>query len=339
MKSFNPDYSPPWYFQNGHLSTAYAGLLRKRGPEPAYERERLNTPDGDFIDVDIMRRGHSRAVILLHGLEGDSRRPYMVRMANRLLAEEFDVLALNFRGCSGEPNRLLQSYHTGATTDLRFLIKWLEAGGIYSQLALVGFSLGGNVVLKYLGEEGETRSANIMGAVAFSVPIHLASSSRQLDRGINRIYVNRFLNTLIPKALHKMGRMDHNLDEQAIRRSGTFAEFDEAFTAPVNGFRGALDYWENASSLPWLDRINCPALLVNAQDDPFLSPECYPRHRLQNHEFLHFESPRFGGHVGFPGADQLGFYWSEHRAAHFLNQLTRQEVKGALTWISGKPLP
>lgn len=323
-KSFNPDYRPPWIFRNGHISTAYVGLFRQRGPEPSFNRERLTTPDGDFIDVDIMRRGYSKAILLLHGLEGDSRRPYMVRMANRLLAENWDVIALNFRGCSGEPNQLLQSYHSGETGDLRFLVHWLESTGMYDQLAMAGFSLGGNVVLKYMGEEGSHLSSIITGGVTFSVPIHLSSSSRQLDRGINRIYVKRFLQTLVPKALSKMSRFDHDLDEQAIRRSGTFAEFDEAFTAPVNGFIGAFDYWEHASSLPWLDRIHCPVLLVNAQDDPFLGSECYPYHLQQNHEFLCFESPKFGGHVGFPGADPNGFYWSEHRAAHFLNQLIRR---------------
>lgn len=303
------------------MTTGIVGLLRKRGPIPDSFRERIITPDEDFFDVDVMKRGHARLIILLHGLEGDSNRPYMMRMASRLIAAQCDVMAMNFRGCSGEPNRLLRSYHTGETGDVRFLIRKIQEEGEYNQIGLVGFSLGGNVLLKYLGEEGSEIPSLVRGGVVYSSPLDLPSSSRKLDQGINRIYVRRFLKTLIPKALAKLDGRIHDLDVNAIRKAKTFATFDEAFTAPVNGFDSAEDYWTQASSLPWLKRIHRPVLVVNAQDDPFLSQACFPTEVDINNPIIHLEYPRFGGHVAFPGGDRQAYFWSEHRAAHFLESV------------------
>ncbi len=321
MEADFPPYRAPWVFRNGHLSTIYAGLLRKPGPDPFLSSRRLTTPDGDFLDIDMAMQGSRQLVILLHGLEGNTRRPYMTAMASRLYEAGYDILALNFRGCSNEPNRLLRSYHTGETGDLRFLVQWVQTQFDHPQIALVGFSLGGNVLLKYLGEEGADISDRLSGGVAFSVPIDLASSSRQLDRGINRLYVAQFLRTLIPKALAKLERFDHQLDPEAIRQASSFAAFDQAFTAPVHGFLDAEDYWNRASALPWMDQITCPALLVNAWDDPFLSPACYPSGRALLSKHVQFETPGQGGHVAFPSLWSGRYYWSEQRAAHFLQRL------------------
>ncbi len=314
-------YQAPWLFRNGHLSTIYAGLFRKPGPDPYLTSHRLPTPDGDFLDMDQAFQGSNQLVILLHGLEGNSRRPYMMRMASVLSSEGYDVLALNFRGCSEEPNNLLRSYHTGETGDLRFLIQWVEDQFDYQNIALVGFSLGGNVLLKYLGEEGSQLSERVSGGVAFSAPVHLSTSSRQLDQGLNRLYVSRFLQTLIPKALAKLERFDHDLDKKLISASRSFTEFDEAFTAPVNGFLSAEDYWHQASSLPWLNAVIRPVLLINAQDDPFLSPECYPIELARQHPYLTLEAPKNGGHVAFPSLWPSEKYWPENRTAHFLHHL------------------
>ncbi|MCF8236655.1 MAG: alpha/beta fold hydrolase [Saprospiraceae bacterium] len=316
-----PGYRAPWLFRNGHVSTIYVGLCRKAGPDPYLSSRRLTTPDGDFLDIDLALQESNQLVILLHGLEGNTRRPYMIRMASRLLAAGVDVVALNFRGCSHEPNQILRSYHTGETGDLRFLIQWVEENFNHQNIALVGFSLGGNVLLKYLGEEGRHTSPRVSGGVAFSAPVHLASSSHQLDQGINRLYVYQFLRTLIPKALAKLELFDHELDREAIRSSGSFAEFDQAFTAPVNGFTSAEDYWDQASSLPWLHKIERPTLLINAVDDPFLGPACYPADIARQHPFLTFEAPENGGHLAFPSLWATPDCWSENRTAHFLSTL------------------
>lgn len=265
--------------------------------------------------------GEQYLVVLLHGLEGDTRRPYMVNMAARLLEEGYDVLAINFRGCSGEPNRQLRSYHTGETRDLRFVMHWIVQHLPHRHFALIGFSLGGNVLLKYLGEEGDNCLPGIQTGIAFSVPVHLPSSSLQLDRGVNQLYVRRFLKTLIPKALHKLdGFSGLDLDREAIQRARTFSQFDEVFTAPVNGFASARDYWDQASSLPYLNRIPVPVLLVNALDDPFLSPECYPDDPVLLGNVL-LDIPEHGGHVAFPRWTMGGYYWSENCAIHYLNRM------------------
>ena len=323
MERIEP-YQPAWPFRNGHVSTAYAGLLRGQRIRSIGSRRRIKTPDHDFLDLDLAVRGEEKLVVLLHGLEGNTGRPYMVNMADRLLAAGYDVLAVNFRGCSGEPNHQLRSYHTGETRDLRFVMQWIVRHLPHWQYALVGFSLGGNVLLKYLGEEGADCLPGIQTAVAFSVPVDLASSSRQLDRGINRLYVRQFLKTLIPKALGKLETYPgHHLDREAIRRATSFREFDQAFTAPVNGFASTQDYWEQASSLPYLSRIPLPVLMVNALDDPFLSPVCYPGDpdTLGN---VRLESPAHGGHVAFPRWTRTGYYWSEERVVHHLNSIMIQ---------------
>lgn len=314
-------YQPSWPFASGHLSTAFAALVRGRRIPVIGTRIRVETPDHDFLDLDMAVSGQECLVVLLHGLEGNASRPYMVNMAARLMADGYDVLAVNFRGCSGEPNRQLRSYHTGETRDLRFVMQWVSQNLPHQSIGLIGFSLGGNVLLKYLGEEGASRLPGIRAGVAFSVPVHLPSSSRQLDQGLNRVYVLQFLKTLIPKAMNKLAAYpEHHLDEEAIRRSRSFREFDQAFTAPVNGYSGALDYWEQASSLPYLRKITIPVLLVNAQDDPFLSPECYPGDQNQLGNVM-LEKPVHGGHVAFPRWTLKGYYWSEERAVHYLNNI------------------
>lgn len=321
-------YRPPFGMGNGHLLSIFPALFR-RVPVVTRQRERLTTTDGDFLDLDWdTTGGFRRLAILSHGLEGDSGNPYVQGMATVLRRAGWDTLAWNLRGCSGEPNRLLRSYHSGATEDLDAVVTQALTTGWYEKLALVGFSLGGNMLLKYLGDLGQTVDPRVRAAVAFSVPCDLASSSRQLEKWSNRIYMNRFLGNLRKKIRGKMAAFPGELSDAGLDAMRTFREFDGAYTAPLHGFSSADDYWARASCRPVLGRIAIPALLVNAWDDPFLAPECFPFTEAEANPFFHLEAPRSGGHVGFVSFNRRDEYWSESRAVAFLNDaLSRQSMR------------
>ncbi len=313
-------YRPPWGFWNGHLQTIYPALYR-RVPWITRKRERIRTPDGDFLDLDWDTSHHTgRLAILSHGLEGDSKNHYIQGMAAALQRDGWDVLAWNFRGCSGEQNRLLRSYHSGATEDLKAVVDHTLATGRYGHVALVGFSLGGNMMLKYLGDLGADADPRIKGAVAFSVPCDLASSSRKLESLINRIYMQRFLIRLRGKIREKMALFPGQIQDTDLDAMRTFREFDGAYTAPLHGFASAEDYWQRASCQPVLGRIALPTLLVNARNDPFLAPACFPEEAARENPFFHFEAPPIGGHIGFVAFNARNEYWSETRTIEFLNE-------------------
>ena len=281
-------------------------------------RERIGTPDDDFLDLDATDTGASRVVILSHGLEGSSRQTYIQGMARALVKRGWDVVALNCRGCGGEPNRQLRFYHSGATDDLGTVVDHVLANGRWEQLAMVGFSLGGNMTLKYLGEQGDAVDSRIKASVALSVPFDLAGSSVRLAAWSNRVYMRRFMRTLRAKVREKATRFPGRIDLTGLDAARTFADFDGGVTAPLHGFTSARDYWARAASRPYLPRITVPTLLVNAQDDPFLSPGCFPGKEAAASDVFHFEAPRFGGHVGFVTFGREDEYWSEARAAAFL---------------------
>ncbi len=304
------DYTPPAFLINGHLETIYPALLRK-APSVAYVRERIATPDDDFLDLDWIRQGHARLVIISHGLEGDSHRPYVRGMAFAFARHGFDVLAWNYRGCSGEVNKQLRFYHSGAVDDLAHVIAHSRTQG-YLKICLVGFSLGANLTLKYLGD---TPTAPVNRAVAFSVPLHLHSSCLKIGQRTNWIYEQRFLRNLKKKVRAKAG-VRPDLDTRALDRIKTLFEFDDAYTAPLHGFAHAIDYYERCSSLYVLPHIQTPTLVVNARNDPFLSPLCFPLPAEVGSQVL-FESPARGGHVGFARFHADGMYWSEVRALAF----------------------
>ena len=311
-------YSPPPGFANGHVQTIVAALCRRVGLVTR-ERERISTPDADFLDLDWDTTRHAkRLAILTHGLEGHSRDPYIQGMATALQKAGWDTLAWNFRGCSGEPNRLLRSYHSGETGDLDAVIRHALATGRYDEIALVGFSLGGNVTLKYLGDLAAEVDPRITGAVVFSVPRDLAASSRQLERKSNEVYMRRFIVRLAVKIRQKMKAFPGELDDAKLDGMRTFREFDGAYTAPMHGFADAEDYWRRSSSNSVLPRIAIPALMVNALDDPFLAPECFPEQAARDSASFHLESPRHGGHIGFLTFNLRNEYWSETRAVKFL---------------------
>jgi hypothetical protein len=309
-------YEPPLWLRGGHLQTLYPSLVRT--VDFVYDhRTRIDASEGDFLDLDWHRQGHDRVAILSHGLEGSTQRSYMRGMARALARQGWDVLAWNLRGCSGTPNRCLRTYHSGATEDLAIVVDHALTAG-YASAALVGFSLGGNLTLKYLGERGPAVDARIRSAVALSVPVDLSSSARQLGRLSNWHYVQYFLRTLRAKVEEKVDRWPDRIAAPAWGEVRTLTDFDDRYTAPLNGFRDAADYYQKASSKPFLDHITVPTLLVNAANDPFLAPPCYPRALATDHPHFTLDVPVEGGHVGFTRIDSDGVYWSEQRAVSFL---------------------
>ena len=307
-------YQPPFFLFNAHLETIYPALLR-RVPLQAYTRERIATPDYDFLDLDWIKQDAGRLVIISHGLEGNSQRSYIKGMARMCLASNFDVLTWNYRGCSEEMNRELRFYHSGATDDVGVVVNHAIACG-YKNITLIGFSLGGNLTLKYIGEQQPPKE--VKKAVAFSVPLDLHSSCIQISRPSNRIYSERFLKSLKKKIITKAA-FRRELDIKGIDAIASLIEFDDHFTAPIHGFQNAVDYYTRSSSLQFLTRITIPTLIINAQNDPFLSKDCYPSTKLHDHPFARFESPAYGGHVGFAQFNKNGLYWSEERAMEFIN--------------------
>jgi len=310
-------YRPPWGLTNGHLQTIIPVLLRHVRTITC-EQERIETPDGDFLDLDWNRNHRSQSlVIITHGLEGNSANASVQGMATAFHRTGWDTLAWNLRGCSGEMNRLLRTYHSGAWEDLQCVIN--HAAGTYQNIVLVGFSIGGNLTLKYLGDHGATIHPSIKGAVAFSVPCDLASSARVLENRINSIYMNHFMRDLRRKIREKAATFPSEILTEGLNQIRTFHEFDGAYTAPLNGFLSAEDYWAKASSKPSLHGITVPTLLVNALNDPFLGHECFPRDEAAANPHLYLELPESGGHLGFltPGKE----YWSETRAVEFCGRL------------------
>jgi len=311
-------YRAPLAFGNGHLQTVYPTLYRP-WPQIDYTRERIETSDGDFLDLDwAQSQNNSRLVILTHGLESSSSSKYICGMAAAFKRRGWDALAWNLRGCSGETNRLLTSYHSGSSDDLSTVIDHVVETQNYETIALIGFSLGGNITLKYLGEAGANARSQIQAAAAFSVATDLASSAKRLEQFQNRIYMRRFMKTLTEKVRVKMKQFPGKLSDSGLERMRTFSEFDGTYTAPLNGFASADDYWSRCSSGNFLDQIQVPTLLVNAVNDPFLTTSCYPTDLAHNHQFLHLETPASGGHMGFVHRNVTNEYWSETRAAEFI---------------------
>jgi uncharacterized protein len=307
-------FLPPRLLSNGHLQTILPVFLRRR-LTIAFEPERIELEDGDFLDLAWARTGSNNLAILSHGLEGSFNNGYNRGMAKALQTIGWDVLAWNFRGCGNEMNRLPRFYHSGETDDLRAIIRL--AATKYARIVLIGFSLGGNVTLKYLGETESHPS--VIGAAAISAPIDLAASARVLDQQwSNRIYLRRFIRSLIAKVEAKAVRYPDRFDLSRSRTIRTFQEFDNRYTAPVHGFRDAADYWTKSSSRQFLSRISVPTLLLNARNDPFLAPECFPFAEAEQNSNLFFEAPKSGGHVGFIDLIRGIEPWSERRVVEFL---------------------
>lgn len=315
-------YRPPRFLSNPHVQTVFPSLFRKvQGV--TYDRERLDTPDGDFIDLDWSRVRSRRVAIVLHGLEGNSQRAYVLGMVRALNRGGWDAVALNFRGCSGEINRTVRFYHSGDTEDLEQVLDSVASRGTYAEVALVGFSLGGNVVLKYLGERGGDHHPLLRRAAVFSVPCDLTSGARKIGSPANKVYMRRFLKMLGEKIRAKAAIMPELISDRGFEEIKNFQQFDDRYTAPLHGFTSAEDYWRRASSKPVLGEISVPTLLVDSADDPFLAAECYPRIEAGHNPMLFLEIPHAGGHVGFMAFNPQKEYWSESRAVAFLNNQTQ----------------
>lgn len=310
--SFNGSY----FKFSGHLETMLPALFRNI--QVPYQRERIELPDGDFLDIDCLFNRNKRVLFLLHGLEGSARSGYMKGMARHFAAHNWDVVALNFRSCSGEMNRMIPSYHSGATRDLDFVVQYINSRFDYEQIAFIGFSLGGNVVLKYLGENNPHRPATIQAAVAISVPVDLGGSAKKLATLQNSLYMKRFLRSLKQKMQWKAQQFPGQVDVQNLNSIRDFYTFDDRFTAPMHGFRDAQDYYDQCSSLYFLEGLTVPALLLNAQNDPFLSKSCFPQPQAS----LQTLYPRYGGHAGFARDFPNGLYWSEQKALAFITEMT-----------------
>jgi predicted alpha/beta-fold hydrolase len=307
-------YSPPWFLFNPHLETIYPSLFRKVELK-GYLRKRINTPDNDFLDLDWLAQGKRKIVIISHGLEGNSQRAYMKGMAKAFHANDFDVLTWNYRGCSEEMNNTLRFYHSGATEDLSCVVDHVIAKG-YENIFLIGFSLGGNLTLKYAGER--RLDARIKGVATFSVPMNLHTSCIQISKRSNWIYSQRFVRSLRKKIKAKAELMPE-LDIEGLDSIDNLLDFDDRYTAPLHGFKNAIDYYRQCGAIRFIEDIKVPTLVVNAKNDPFLSKECFPA--MNNHPFVKLEFPDRGGHVGFASFNGNGLYWSEQRALDFITQL------------------
>ncbi len=309
-------YKPPLWLRSGHIQSIWPSLFRSVdifNPEA----DILATDDDDELHLDWYRQGSDRLIVLSHGLEGHSRRPYIQGLARALLQEGWDVLAWNFRSCGGVMNHQPRFYHSGATCDLHRVVGHGLSQG-YQTLGLAGFSMGGNLSLLYLAEQGEQIDSRICGGIAFSVPCDLAGSADTLALPSRKIYMDRFLKDLKVKMEEKAQRFPDLIDVADFDRIRSFHEFDDRFTAPLHGFASAQEYWQECSALTRLKDIRVPALMVNALDDPFLSDRCFPEQAAVFGNFARAEYPKWGGHVGFVERSTDGKYWSERRAvAHF----------------------
>lgn len=290
---------------------------------------RIATPDGDFLDLDHPPwSGDGPVVIVLHGLEGCSRSGYVLEACRQMLVRGLRPLALNFRGRSGVPNRRRRLYHSGETGDLAHVVRTVRQrldGD--TPVAALGFSLGGNVLLKYLGER-DAAETGLSAAAAVSVPFDLGASADHLQRGTGRIYARSLLRSLKTSLRRKARRKPGAYDMDRAERADTLRAFDDAVTAPVHGFRDAEEYYRLSSSARYLSRVDVPTLVVHARDDPFVPPDSVPEEDLRDNPSLEVQLCRRGGHVGFLEADGiLGVrFWAEHRAAVFLSD--RLEVSG-----------
>lgn len=310
-------YRAPLWLPDGHTQSIFPALFRKI-PLTHSHSERMELPDGDFLDVDWHMRSealHEKPLLIVsHGLEGSSRRHYVTGLIRSM--PEVNALAWNYRSCSGDPNRNLRFYHSGATDDLDFVIQQAVARGV-KDIYLAGFSLGGNLSLKWLGENAKKASQFVRKAVAFSVPLHLSSSSQQLTRRENRLYTHRFLQTLLEKVTEKSARYPMDITPSMLTSIRSLYDFDNVITGPLHGFKDAEDYYERNSSLYFLADIQVPTLIVNAKNDPFLSQECLPEQF--DSDFVQIELPDSGGHCGFYPRNYRGQTWAEQRAAAWFN--------------------
>ena len=314
-------YSPAWWIPGGHLQTLWGKFFRRQRPAPT-RLERWNTTDGDFLELHRVDSAPGvPRVLLLHGLEGTIRSHYAQGLLNEAVRRGWGADLLIFRSCGSELNRARRFYHSGETGDLSFVLDKISGEYSASPLALAGVSLGGNVLLKFLGERGSRLPPQVKAAAAVSVPFDLARSATRINRGFSRIYQRFFIGSLRRKALAKAARYPDLAPAQKIRALKTLEGFDDLITGPIHGFRDAQDYYRKSSSLQFLERIRLKTLLLSAVDDPMLPPQVLDEVRgiAAHNPALQLEFTARGGHAGFIAGSTpwRPFYYAEHRVGEF----------------------
>jgi len=314
MPLIQSTYNSPVYLFNGHLQTIVPAIICSIGKK-IYTRERIETSDGDFLDLDWIRKGNKKLALISHGLQGNTYAPYNLRMAKHLSENNWDTLSWNYRGCGDELNRKKYFYHSGFTGDLNEVLHHAISKNLYDEIILIGFSIGGNITLKYLGEQSAAISNKVKKAIVFSVPVDLKSSSTQLSKFSNIIYMKRFLKSFKKIFEEKEKLFPGTFDLKNYSNIKNFHQFDSIYTATLYGFKDVDDYYNRASSKPYLTKIKIPTLIVNALNDPFLSSACFPYEAIEQNELLFLETPSQGGHVGFP--EWFSRTWCAKRVLQF----------------------
>lgn len=314
MPIISSTYRAPYLFRQTDFATIYSAKFRKVHHEH-HKRERFELSDGDFLDLDwsFSEQPSEVCILLLHGLEGDSNRAYIRGTAKLFIQNKIDVCAMNFRSCSGEMNRVYGCYHSGQTNDLAEVLKFIEQKN-YKSIILKGVSLGGNVVLKFLGENSNF-SPSLKAGIAVSVPCDLAGSSKKIISKRNWLYGKNFHRQLIKKSKTKQKFFPEKISSEMIHSIKNLWDFDEMYTAKAHGFQNAMDYYQQSSSLQVLNKIEVPTLILNAKNDSFLSEASYPYKMAENNPNLYLETPKYGGHVGFWQPSNI--YYNEQRALEF----------------------
>ncbi|MEM7415575.1 MAG: hydrolase [Gemmatimonadota bacterium] len=319
-------FRAPWWARGPHGQTLLARALRSPNG-PTFERERIETPDGDFLDLDWTADPSDRAPIalILHGLEGNARRRYVRNVARELLSRGVRCVGLNFRGCSGEPNRALRFYHSGETTDATLVLELIRSRYPDRRVGAVGFSLGGNVLLKLMGERPDGGTGLLDAAAAMSVPYDLAAGCAELERGgMARVYTRYFMRSLQAKLAAKAEALANHVDVATARTVRSIRAFDELVTAPLNGFADAGDYYRRSSSKGFLGNVKVPTLLLHASDDPFLPASSIPREEATANPALTLALSDRGGHVGFVcGTPKRPEFWGDEAAAAHVARVLR----------------
>ena len=313
-------YKPSPFLWNGHFETIYPALFRKIN-DIKYERERLVLSDGDFVDLDWLDNGSRSLVLLSHGLEGNSSRQYIAGMARMFSDKKWDVLAWHCRSCSGEMNRQFRMYHHGEIGDIGEVINHAVNKKNYDKIIMIGFSMGGNISMKYLGVNGKEIPETIKACIVFSAPTDLEAGANILDRPTNIIYKKRFLKHLKIKLEVKAKIFPGQLIMDQFHTIKKWRDFDELFSAPMNKFANAAAFYKNASAKNFMSGIKIPTLLVQAKNDPILPIECYPYALCEKLENVWLETPAKGGHVGFWRPNER-YSWAERRAVQFVESLS-----------------
>ena len=312
-------YRAPPGLGGGHTQTLLAHVLR-RPPAVVYRRERIDTPDGDFLDLDWHAGGRERLAIISYGMEGSSQGDYVRSLVHALAGAGWDALVWNYRGCGGEPNRKVHFYHGGLIEALEVVLRHALAAGRYRRAMLAGFSLGGNLTLNYLGRRGDAVPAQVTHAVAVSAPVDVTDCARQLRRPANRLYVRRFLRLFRERVRAKMKRMPGAIDDTPFRNIHTLDDYDAAYTAPHFGFPDVPALYQFVSPCRHLSAIRRPTLILNARNDPFLGPGCFPIEQADRHPWLSLEMPGSGGHLGFLAWPVRDARWLDRRILQFVQE-------------------